>query len=262
MRPVAIVDLSSVLVPYWFALLSIGPNVPTAAVANGTVCTLDRILYGTNSIVFVCCDVPGYPTWRKAAWPGYKSKRPPWPSELVAEYQAAIDQLRKRSGHCVLSRPGFEADDIAATVHARIGAETIIIITSDKDLMALVNPNTSVYAPKKKTTYDLEGVHSFLGVWPHQVTDYLAMVGDSTDGVPGIMGVGHATAVRILERFGTFNDALIACQECPAKELSIKARDHKLVLTGWKDFEFWKHIVSLRTDVPIKEDEIEIAISK
>ena len=150
------------------------------------------------------------PTFRHKRYEQYKAQRPPMPPDLasqvpwVKEYLAAL-------GILCIECPGFEADDIIGTLARRAEAQEAhtLIASSDKDLCQLVSPRIAILSlgTRECEVVDEAGVHAKFGVHPGQIVDYLALVGDSSDNVPGVPGIGPKTAQVLLREHGTL-DAL------------------------------------------------------
>lgn len=146
------------------------------------------------------------PTFRHERYAQYKAQRPPMPAELasqlpwVREYLAA---LSIPSIEC----PGFEADDIIGTLACRAAAQEArtLVASSDKDLCQLVSPRTAILSlgTRECEVLDETGVHAKFGVHPGQIVDYLMLVGDSSDNVQGVPGIGPKTAQALLREHGS-----------------------------------------------------------
>src|SRR5574338_1273933 len=144
-------------------------------------------------------------TFRDKIFPAYKGTRAKMPDDLspqIGRIRSMIDAFNIPR----LEMEGFEADDVLGSI-ARTAAEQglgVKIITGDRDLLQLVNERTTVYLAADDQNYITdEDVIKKLGVPPHQVVDYKALVGDKSDNIPGVSGIGEKTAVSLLERFGT-----------------------------------------------------------
>jgi len=178
---------------------------PTAGI-YGFARELVRILEKeTPEYLAVAFDVGK--TFRDDIFPAYKGTREKMPDDLRSQ----IEHIRKMVDLFNIPRlemEGYEADDVLGTV-ARIAAEKglgVKIITGDRDLLQLVNERTTVYlAGDEKAYVTDEDVIRKLGVRPNQVVDYKAIVGDASDNIPGVKGVGEKTAVSLLEKFGTLD---------------------------------------------------------
>jgi DNA polymerase I len=148
-------------------------------------------------------------TFRNELYSEYKANRSAPPEDLVPQF-ALIREATRAFGLPCIEQQGVEADDIIAT-YARLMAEQggdVRIISSDKDLMQLVTKNVSMYDPMKDKEIGPDGVFEKFGVFPDKMIDLQALVGDSTDNVPGIPGIGPKTAAQLLEEYGTL-DALL-----------------------------------------------------
>jgi len=143
---------------------------------------------------------------RLAALPEYKAQRPPTP-EALAQQLPQIEAWLAAAGHPQLCRDGTEADDWIGTYTRRAQAMewNVVIASSDKDFMQLVNDRVGLFNPNDKTEkiWTAADVEAKAGVPPEQIVDWLALVGDSVDNIPGVPGVGPKTAAELLRRFGS-----------------------------------------------------------
>jgi DNA polymerase I len=143
---------------------------------------------------------------RMAALPGYKAQRPEMPSDLVPQLDE-IGRYLDAVGLAAFCRDGVEADDYIACL-ARRGAQAgmeVVIASSDKDFMQLVSPRIGLLNPHDKTEaiWGADQVRTKTGVNPVQIVDWLALIGDSVDNIPGVPGVGPKTAADLLSQFGS-----------------------------------------------------------
>ena len=149
-------------------------------------------------------------TFREDWFPAYKAHRPPMPDRLAAQVEPLHDLIRAL-GWPLLSIPGVEADDVIgslATAAARAGIDTVIS-TGDKDLTQLVGPHVRWVNTMSDESLDAEGVRAKFGVPPEKIVDYLTLVGDSVDGVPGVAKCGPKTALKWLDQYGSL-DGIVA----------------------------------------------------
>ena len=148
------------------------------------------------------------PTRRHKSYSDYKAHRPPMPDDLVRQLPQ-IQDVARAFGLPVIEVPGTEADDVMATLARRAAAEgmDVVLVTNDKDLQQLVSPNITVLAPGGRGGDDVwldeAAVHAKWGVPPRGLRDVLALMGDASDNVPGVPGVGEKTAVELIAQFGT-----------------------------------------------------------
>jgi DNA polymerase-1 len=147
-------------------------------------------------------------TFRDDLFAEYKGTREKMPDELSVQIER-IRQVVRALNIPVLELEGYEADDVLGTVAAQVkGSVPVHIITGDRDLLQLVDDNTRVELPPRRAggvseVYDAAGVMDYLGVRPDQVVDYKALVGDISDNIPGVKGIGEKTAVKLLAEYGT-----------------------------------------------------------
>lgn len=184
-------------------------------------------------------------TFRNDIYDGYKAHRPPAPEDLIPQFPL-IRQATKAFGvHCV-ELLGFEADDLIAT-YARMAVEDgfeVTIISSDKDLMQLITDHINMMDPVKGTTVGREQVLEKFGVPPELVVDAQALIGDSTDNVPGAPGIGVKTAAQLIAEYGNLDLLLERAHE-------IKQPKRREALTEFRDqILMSRELVRLRTDVP------------
>ncbi|MCH8328237.1 MAG: DNA polymerase I, partial [Candidatus Marinimicrobia bacterium] len=162
------------------------------------------------------------PTFRKALYTDYKANRKPMPDELVAQIEP-LDHVLAAMSMPVLRIPGFEADDIMGTLATKAYAKDweTFLVTSDKDMMQLVNDRTFVYMPPARRNpviiYDSAKVAEKWGVGPGQLVDLLGLMGDASDNIPGVEGVGAKTAAKLLAQYGSLEGALDHADEVSGK---------------------------------------------
>ncbi len=166
---------------------------------------LDRFEPEYIAVIF---DTPE-PTFRHEIFEEYKATREPAPEEMI-EQLPTIRKIMDAFGISVLESPGYEADDVIGTLAARahaVGVHTVII-SGDKDFFQLVGDGVSIYDPSKKIQYDSDRVVEAFGVPPEQVIEVLGLMGDTSDNVPGVPGIGRKTAVDLIRSFGTIEGVL------------------------------------------------------
>lgn len=156
--------------------------------------------------VVIVYDAKGK-TFRNDLYRLYKANRPPTPQGLVEQIQY-VHQITKALGFPVLCVPGVEADDVIGTLtnQASKSGMDCLVVTGDKDMAQLVNKHTTLIDPMKDQTLDIKGVFNKFGVHPEQIIDYLALVGDSSDNIPGIPKVGAKTAAKWLAEYQTIDN--------------------------------------------------------
>ena len=203
-----LVDGSSYLYRAFHAMpnLTNSQGEPTGAV-YGVVNMLRRLLKEQPSEYFaVVFDASG-PTFRDQMYPEYKANRPPMPDELRAQIQPLHDVI-SALGLPLICVKGVEADDVIGTLAvaaSEIGIETLIA-SGDKDLAQLVGDTVLLMDSMKDITYNTAGVVNKFGVPPERMVDFLTLVGDSVDNIPGVPKVGPKTASKWLNEFGSLDE--------------------------------------------------------
>jgi DNA polymerase-1 len=166
-------------------------------------------------------------TFRSDIYPEYKAHRPPAPEELIPQFDLIREATRAYSLPC-LELEGFEADDLIAT-YARHAVEQgfdVTIVSSDKDLMQLVGPGVRMLDPMKNKFIGPAEVVEKFGVAPDRVVDVQALLGDSTDNVPGIKGIGEAPAAQLINEFGSLDELFKAAKDPEAvKAMAVEKAD-------------------------------------
>lgn len=206
-KPLILVDGSSYLFRAYHALppLTNSKGEATGAM-HGVLNMLDRLRkdYQPDYMVVVF-DAAGK-TFRDAIFPEYKANRPPMPDELRHQIQPLLEIIRAQ-GYPLLQIPDVEADDVIGTLATRFQGD-VLISTSDKDMAQLVTERVHLINTMSETYLDIEGVQEKFGVLPSQIRDYLSLVGDNVDNVPGVDKVGPKTAVKWLAEYGSLQGVM------------------------------------------------------
>jgi len=217
--PLVLVDGSSYLYRAFHALppLTNAKGEPTGAV-YGVANMLRKLLkdYAPEHVVVVF-DAKGK-TFRDEMYAEYKANRPPMPDDLAAQVEP-LHKLVKAMGLPMLVIPGVEADDVIATL-ARQGREhglEVVISTGDKDMAQLVEPGVTLVNTMTDTTMDEQGVEEKFGVPPERIVDYLTLIGDTVDNVPGVDKVGPKTAVKWLKSYDSLDGIMEHAGEIKGK---------------------------------------------
>lgn len=182
-------------------------------------------------------------TFRNDMYPDYKAHRPPIPEDLVSQI-TPIHELIKAMGLPLLVIDGVEADDVIGTLAKNAETKKIdtIISTGDKDLAQLVNPHINLINTMDNVLLDVDGVKQKFGVPPELIIDYLALIGDSVDNVPGIPKVGPKTAVKWLTEYGSL-DSIIANAD------QIKGKVGENLRSNIQQLALSRELVTLKCDV-------------
>ncbi|MBK6765110.1 MAG: hypothetical protein IPG71_02020 [bacterium] len=169
------------------------------------------------------------PTFRHQAYPEYKATRQKMPEELVDQL-GRLDQVLAATGLKILALPGWEADDVIGTLSRRADEEgyEVFMVTGDKDYQQLVTDRVKLYNPKSDGTliWAPADVEKNFGVPPTQVIDVLALMGDTSDNVPGVAGVGPKTAVKLVREYGSVEAVLAAAPAMKPSKLRDALLEH------------------------------------
>ena len=187
------------------------------------------------------------PTFRHELYEEYKANRPPPPDDLIPQF-GLIRELVTALGVPSLEREGVEADDVIATLVARAQKEGLhtVIVSSDKDLMGMACETVQLYDTMKERRYTPEEVEKKFGVAPEQLGDLLALMGDSSDNIPGVPGVGKKTGAQLLLKYGTLEGVLEA-----AVQGEIKGKRGEKLVAHAEDARLARELVSLKEDVEL-----------
>ena len=189
------------------------------------------------------------PNFRNDLFPAYKANRSETPLDLLKQIPD-IRRLLVAMRVPVIEADGFEADDVIGTLAHRAAATMeVVIVSSDKDMLQLVNPHVRMLNPMKDDTlYDEAGVAAFMGVTPPQVVDLLALKGDAVDNIPGAPGIGDKGAKDLIQQFGSVEEAIARAGEVTRKMYreSLQTNSEQILLS--------KHLARIRTDVPLPLD--------
>ena len=209
-KKIILVDGSSYLYRAFHAMPSLtGPQEQPTGVIYGVVNMIKRLIEDKKPDYFVVVFDPRGKTFRHDLYSEYKAQRPPMPEEL-SQQVPLLFELIKALGYPMVQIEKVEADDVIGTLARKAQDEKIevLISTGDKDLMQLVGEDVTLLNTMKDEYLDPDGVMKKIGVSPDQVIDYLALMGDRSDNIPGVAGVGPKTAVKWLTQYKTL-DAVI-----------------------------------------------------
>lgn len=207
-KPLVLVDGSSYLFRAFFALpasLSSPDGMQTNAI-HGVLNMLDRLRkdYDPDHMAVVF-DAKGK-TFRNELYPEYKANRPPMPDELRDQIEP-LHEIIKAQGYPMLVEPDVEADDVIGTMSKMYDGK-VIISTGDKDMAQLVDEQIHLINTMSNTYFDRQGVIEKFGVPPELIRDYLTLIGDTSDNIPGVPKVGPKTAVKWLKEYGSLENIM------------------------------------------------------
>lgn len=231
---ILLIDASSLIYPAFHVMgeLKTSTGLPTGAIYGYARTVLMLLREYPSQYIAVAFDSRG-PTHRHEKFSEYKAHRPAM-DEALATQIPKIKELTEALRLKRFEQPGYEADDIIAALVAKAQAQglEILIVSGDKDLLQLVGDGVRVLKPGRDVTRDLKildahGVREYLGVPPEQVRDFLALVGDSSDNVPGVPGIGEKTAQRLLSEFGSLDALLENLEKIEPKKLGERLKNFK-----------------------------------
>ena len=254
-RCLVLVDGSSYLYRAFHALpaLTNSKGRPTGA-AYGMTNMLKRLeAEVAPELAAVIFDAKGK-TFRDDLYPEYKANRPPMPGELRAQIEP-IHALVRALGFPVLEVPGVEADDVIGTLAER-GKEAgldVLVSTGDKDMAQLVDDRVTMVNTMDGAVLDAAGVKGKFGVPPESIVDYLALVGDTVDNVPGVPKVGPKTAAKWLAQYGTLENLVAHADEVKGKVgENLRASVDRIPLS--------KELVTILRDVPLDAGPLDLEL--
>ena len=233
--PLILVDGSSYLYRAYHALppLTNSKGMPTGAV-KGVINMMRRLQkdYPQSTLVVVF-DAKGR-TFRDDMYSEYKANRPPMPDDLRLQIEP-IHQIIQAMGLPMLIIDGVEADDVIGTlaVQATLAKQPVVVSTGDKDIAQLVNEYITLVNTMTNTVLDREGVIEKFGIPPELIIDYLALLGDKSDNIPGVPGVGEKTALGLLQGIGGLDaiyarlDEISVLEFRGAKKMASKLEEHR-----------------------------------
>ncbi len=187
-------------------------------------------------------------SFRNDLYPHYKAHRPPAPEDLVPQFPMIRDATRAFSLPCI-EVPGLEADDlIASYAHAALAQGwAVTIVSTDKDLMQLIQPGVDMLDPMKSERLGPQAVIEKFGVGPERLGEVLGLMGDSADNVPGVPGIGPKTAAKLVQEFGTVDAVLAAAPDMKPS----KMRDNLIAFA--EQARLSRILVELKRDAPLPE---------
>lgn len=253
-RPLfCLIDASSFIFRAFYAVrpLSNKSGLPTNALFGFANMMLKVLEEKRPTHIAVVYDTK-HPSFRKELYSEYKANRGAMPEDLVPQIPY-IKKFVECLGLPAFERPGFEADDVIGTLaeqaaHLSKEEAEVMIVSSDKDLMQLVNDHVYLFDTMKEQKYTAKEVKEKLGVTPDLVADYLGIVGDTSDNIPGVKGIGPKGAVSLLEQFGSleniFQNLSAVKKEAQRKQLE-ECKDQAILS---------KKLATVVRDLPLETD--------
>lgn len=209
----------------------------------------------------ICFDRPG-PNFRQALFAGYQQHRPQLADDFVPQI-ILVHELLTKMKTSVFELDGYEADDLIGTISYKTVKDTkdveVIVLTGDRDMLQLVNHRVKILMPligiTKTALFGEQEVEEKYGVKPSQFIDYKALIGDASDGYPGVAGIGPKTASNLLQKFDNFENLYKHLDEVPEK-ISLK------LATDAEQAALAKKLATIATDAPIQFKVADCTIKK
>ncbi|NMC20325.1 MAG: DNA polymerase I [Thermogutta sp.] len=246
-RKVFVVDAHSLIHQLFHAIAPLtAPDGRPVNAVFGFVRDILNLLRQYQPDYLICAFESAEPTFRKEMYAEYKAQRPRLDDDLRSQFEL-IRRFMEALGVLCVSVPGYEADDILATIARQVEREggECVLVTNDKDCRQLLSDKVRLLNLRKRTFLDAAGLEAEWGIRPDQAADFQILVGDATDNIPGVPGVGPKTAAKWLRQYGSLDQILAQADKIQPEKLRrnlIASRD-RMVAT--------RPLVELRTDVPL-----------
>ncbi|MEE8212137.1 MAG: DNA polymerase I [Acidiferrobacterales bacterium] len=252
-KPLILVDGSSYLYRAFHAMpqFTNSRGEPTGA-AYGIVNMLRKLLAEYDPAhIAVVFDAKGE-TFRDAIYADYKANRPPMPEELSAQIEP-IHAIVRATGLPLLMIEGVEADDVIATLAVRAAKDGMdtLICTGDKDMAQVVDDRINLIDTMSDTYYDRQAVVEKFGVPPERINDYLALIGDTVDNIPGVPKVGPKTAAKWLQQYGSLDEIIVHADE-------IGGKVGENLRASLKQLSLARELTTIKRDVPLDKAPKEL----
>ena len=250
MSKLLVIDLSNFIYRAFYAITPL--NSPDGTPVNAVYGVLGMVhnlitKYKPTHVV-VARESSSVDSIRKAIYPEYKATRSSMPDDLSIQFPI-IEEMIRGLEMVQVSISGYEADDVIGCIATqwKDKFDEIIIATGDKDMLQFVGAQVSVVDTLKKITYGREEVRSKMGVYPESIVDFLALVGDTSDNIPGVQGIGPKSAIALIEEYGSLEGIL-------GNVGSIKSKRSKTCLeNGIDKAKLSKDLVTIRVDLPLNK---------
>lgn len=245
-----LVDVSSMFFRAFYAVrpLSAPSGVPVNAV-YGVLSMILKLIKDYKPEYLVFCYDNKEPSFRKEIYQEYKAHRTEIPEDLIPQIPL-IKKMADYLGIPSVERPGYEADDIIGSL-VTLGLKNkfeVAIVSSDKDFGQLITDDVTMIDTMKNTVLDHDGVKLKWGVAPEQFIDYLALMGDSSDNIPGVPGVGPKSAQKLIEQFNDLESIYKNIDQVKGESLKIKLIENK-------EMAFLsRRLVTIHTNLPLEPD--------
>ena len=248
-----LVDGSSYIFRAFFAIPSLtnSAGLPTNAIFGFTNILLKFLKQYKPEYVAVALDA-GRVTFRNEMFAGYKGNRPEAPADLIPQFpyfRKVLDALNLP----LLEIPGYEADDIIATLCERLSGQgcELVVVSSDKDLMQLVTNGVKLLDSAKNRWIGKDEVKEKFGVTPEQVIDVMGLMGDAVDNIPGVKGIGEKTAGALIQQFHSLENLYDHLDEMELMKLRGAARIRQILEASKEQAFLSRALATVKRDVPL-----------
>lgn len=249
-KKLLIIDLSNFIFRAYYGVgpLSSKDNHPTGAIFGVANMIINMVQSINPTHILIAVDSNSRKE-RKNLYEDYKSNRNEIPEELKMQIPI-INEMLKIMNFCCVEYEGYEADDVIGTACKNNNVFDFIYIASgDKDLMQLVNENVFVYDSMKNKIYNEKGVIEKFGIKPSQIVDYLALIGDKSDNIPGVKGIGPKSAISLLTEYNDLENIYLSLNNIKSKSTKEKLENEKSIAN------LSKELATIKTDLKIELPE-------
>lgn len=250
MSALYLIDISSFIFRAYYAIrpLHNKKGEPTHAV-YGVATMLARLIEDKKPEYLAVVYDSQEPSFRKEIYPEYKANRTETPEDLISQFKY-VEEFVEKMGIFSFRKSSMEADDLIATLTRRwcelSDSHEVVIVSGDKDLMQLVSQQVKVLDTMTDRSYGFDEVYQKFNVRPNQIRDYLSLIGDSSDNIPGILGIGPKSAVTLLSEFEYLHSILKA-----ARDGKISGKKGDLIRANLKMAELSYLLVTLRDQIEL-----------
>lgn len=267
MNTLLLIDGNAMLHRAFHAMPDLTKNGQMVNAVYGFFSMLINVLADQKPAHVAVCFDRSKPTIRQSMYAGYHAHRPPMADGLSGQI-SMVDELLSVLKLPIFALDGYEGDDLIGTIAAQVQTDAFkakngqfdtIILTGDRDMLQLVNRHTKVLMPitglTKSVLFDVEKVEEKYGITPSQFIDYKALIGDASDGYPGVTGIGPKTAANLLREYKTFEALYEQIGELPEKigtKLALDAEQAALA----------KKLATIITDCPMQVDITLCAVTQ